>query len=80
MSLDVRRQAFNPFFTTCRNHGGIGLGLHIVHNIVTNRLGGSLDLDSEPGAGTKIRIVLPRVASAQASVKQSAQPSAKQDG
>ena len=80
MSLDVRRQAFNPFFTTCRNHGSIGLGLHVVHNIVTNRLGGSLDLDSEPGAGTKIRIVLPRVASAQPSVKQSAQPSAKQDG
>jgi PAS domain S-box-containing protein len=80
MSLDVRRQAFNPFFTTCRNHGSTGLGLHIVHNIVTHRLGGSLDLDSEPGAGTKIRIVLPRVAPAQPSVKQSAQPSVKQDG
>jgi signal transduction histidine kinase len=70
MSLDVRRQAFNPFFTTGRNHGSTGLGLHIVHTIVTNRLGGSLDLGSEPGAGTRIRIVLPRVASAQPSVKQ----------
>jgi signal transduction histidine kinase len=29
---------------------------------VTNRLGGRLDLDSEPGAGTRIQIVLPRVA------------------
>jgi PAS domain S-box-containing protein len=62
MSLGVRRQAFNPFFTTRRNAGNVGLGLHIVHNIVTNRLGGRLSLDSEPGEGTKIRIVLPRVA------------------
>jgi len=66
MSLDVRRQAFNPFFTTRRNHGGTGLGLHIVHNIVTNRLGGSLELESEPGSGTRSRIVLPRIAPARA--------------
>jgi signal transduction histidine kinase len=70
MTLDVRRQAFNPFFTTRRNHGSTGLGLHIVHNIVTNRLGGRLDLDSEPGAGTRIRIVLPRIAPARSSVEQ----------
>jgi PAS domain S-box-containing protein len=70
MTLDVRRQAFNPFFTTRRDHGSTGLGLHIVHNIVTNRLGGRLDLDSEPGAGTRIRIVLPRIAPARSSVEQ----------
>jgi len=62
MSLDVRRRAFDPFFTTRRDQGGTGLGLHIVYNIVTNRLGGRLDLDSEPGGGTRIQIVLPRVA------------------
>jgi signal transduction histidine kinase len=62
MSLGVRRQAFDPFFTTRRDQGGIGLGLHIVHSIVTNCLGGRLTLDSEPGAGTKIRLILPRVA------------------
>jgi PAS domain S-box-containing protein len=62
MSLDVRRQAFDPFFTTRRDRGGIGLGLHIVHSIVTNCLGGRLTLDSEPGAGTQIRLILPRVA------------------
>ena len=49
MSLDVRRRAFDPFFTTRRDQGGTGLGLHIVYSIVTNRLGGRLDLDSEPG-------------------------------
>ncbi|MGZ5877379.1 MAG: PAS domain S-box protein [Bradyrhizobium sp.] len=62
MSLDVRRRAFDPFFTTRRDQGGTGLGLHIVYSIVTNRLGGRLHLDSEPGRGTRIRIILPRVA------------------
>jgi PAS domain S-box-containing protein len=62
MSLDVRRRAFDPFFTTRRDQGGTGLGLHIVYSIVTNRLGGRLDLDSEQGGGTRIRIILPRVA------------------
>jgi PAS domain S-box-containing protein len=62
MSLDVRRRAFDPFFTTRRDQGGTGLGLHIVYSIVTNRLGGHLDLDSELGKGTRIQIILPRVA------------------
>ena len=62
MSLDVRRRAFDPFFTTRRDQGGTGLGLHIVYSIVTNRLGGRLDLDSEPGHGTRVRMIVPRVA------------------
>jgi PAS domain S-box-containing protein len=62
MSLDVRRRAFDPFFTTRRDQGGTGLGLHIVYSIVTNRLGGRLDLDSQPGGGTRIQLILPRVA------------------
>jgi PAS domain S-box-containing protein len=62
MSLDVRRRAFDPFFTTRRDQGGTGLGLHIVYSIVTNRLGGRLDLDSEQGSGTRIQIILPRTA------------------
>jgi Signal transduction histidine kinase len=62
MSLGVKRQAFNPFFTTSRDQGSTGLGLHIVYNIVTNRLGGQLTLDSSPGEGTKFKIILPRVA------------------
>jgi PAS domain S-box-containing protein len=62
MSLDVRRRAFDPFFTTRRDQGGTGLGLHIVYSIVTNRLGGRLDLDSEAGGGTRIQIILPRIA------------------
>jgi len=60
MSPDVRRQAFDPFFTTRRHQGGTGLGLHIVYSVVTDRLGGQLRLNSEPGEGTDVRIILPR--------------------
>ena len=62
MSLDVRRRAFDPFFTTRRDQGGTGLGLHIVYSIVTTRLGGRLDLDSQLGGGTRIQMILPRTA------------------
>jgi signal transduction histidine kinase len=64
MSADVGRQAFNPFFTTRRKSGSTGLGLHIVHNIVTNRLGGQLNVDTAPGGGTNIHIILPLTAPA----------------
>jgi PAS domain S-box-containing protein len=69
MSNDIRRHAFDPFFTTRRDQGSTGLGLHIVHSIVTNYLGGRLNLDSEPGKGTKILIVLPRTAPAASAVQ-----------
>lgn len=62
MSPEIRRHAFDPFFTTRRDHGSTGLGLHIVHNIVTNRLGGSIQLDTKPDEGTKVRIIVPRKA------------------
>jgi PAS domain S-box-containing protein len=59
MTDEVRRKAFDPFFTTRRDKGCTGLGLHIVHNIVTNRLSGNLVLDTEPDRGTNIRVILP---------------------
>ena len=62
MSEEVQRRAFEPFFTTRRNRGGTGLGLHIVYNLVTQRLGGSLRLESQPGHGTVFRIRLPLIA------------------
>jgi signal transduction histidine kinase len=62
MSEDVQRRAFEPFFTTRRNRGGTGLGLHIVYNLVTRRLGGRLRLESKLGQGTTFRIRLPIVA------------------
>jgi signal transduction histidine kinase len=59
MASDVQRRAFDPFFTTLRGRGGSGLGLHIVYNLVTRRLGGRISLTSAPGVGTSFRIVLP---------------------
>jgi PAS domain S-box-containing protein len=69
MSEEVRRKAFDPFFTTRRDQGSTGLGLHIVHSIVTSHLGGRIVLESQPDAGTRIRIILPRVAPAAAPVQ-----------
>lgn len=60
MSAQIRRQAFDPFFTTRRHEGATGLGLHIVHNMVVERLEGRLALESEPGVGTTVRLILPR--------------------
>src|ERR1019366_6180667 len=59
MSEEVQRRAFEPFFTTRRNRGGTGLGLHIVYNLVTRRLGGSLRLPPPPDRGTRFPLMLP---------------------
>lgn len=53
---------FDPFFTTRRGSGGTGLGLHIVYNIITQRLGGTIRCESEEGHGTKFVVRFPRVA------------------
>lgn len=62
MDESVRRRIFDPFFTTRLGTGGSGLGMHIVHNIVTQVLGGQIEVSSTPGQGTTMTVRLPRVA------------------
>ncbi len=60
MSAEVQARIFEPFFTTRRGQGGTGLGLTIVHNLVTGTLKGQLSLRSSPGAGSCFSLLLPR--------------------
>lgn len=59
MGEEVRKRVFDPFFTTKLGQGGSGLGMNIVYNIVREVLGGSIEIDSRPGAGTRITVELP---------------------
>jgi signal transduction histidine kinase len=56
MPPEILERIFDPFFTTKRGQGGTGLGLHIVYNLVTLRLGGSITCDSKLGQGTNFTI------------------------
>jgi len=62
MSPEAAAHLFQPFFTTARAQGGTGLGLYICHDIVTNRLGGSISCETAPGQGTRFLIDVPVVA------------------
>ena len=50
---------FDPFFTTKRGQGGSGLGLHIIYNLVTQKLDGTIRCESKIGNGTKFVIEIP---------------------
>ena len=58
MSDAVLQRAFDPFFTTKRVGEGTGLGLSMVHGLVSD-LGGAIDIASEVGQGTSVTIWLP---------------------
>ena len=59
---EVKEKIFNPFFTTKPAGEGTGLGLSISHDIIVKQHGGSIEVDTQLGEFTEIRIVLPRVA------------------
>ncbi|HZZ33734.1 MAG TPA: ATP-binding protein [Phenylobacterium sp.] len=59
MSALTRSRALEPFFTTKPGGQGSGLGLSMVHGF-TSQSGGRLEIDSEPGGGTRVRIYLPQ--------------------
>ena len=60
MSEDELRQLFDPFFTTKRHQGGSGLGAHIVYNLVTVRLQGTISVSSQPSQGVHYLLRLPK--------------------
>ena len=57
---DLHDRVFDPFFTTKRGSGGSGLGLNIVHNIVTRTLRGRIWVQSDDGQGARFVLHFPR--------------------
>jgi signal transduction histidine kinase len=62
---EVKEKIFNPFFTTKPAGEGTGLGLSMSHDIVVKQHGGTIDVDTKPGAFTEFIITLPRKLAAQ---------------
>ncbi|MBI5537322.1 MAG: hypothetical protein HY898_31660 [Deltaproteobacteria bacterium] len=63
MNEETLKNLFVPFYTTKDVGQGTGLGLSVVHGIVTSH-GGSIDVESEPGRGTRVKLRLPQAHSA----------------
>ena len=59
MEDEVLKNIFEPFYTTGRDKGGTGLGMHIIYNLVTQRLQGKISCQSSPGEGIHIVIGFP---------------------
>jgi len=60
MEQDVLDHIYEPFFTTRRGDGGSGLGMHIVYNLVTQLLNGTIVCQSRPGHGLTVRFRIPK--------------------
>lgn len=60
MPPEVVAKVFDPFFTTRRGSGGSGLGMHIVYNLVTQQLKGTVKIRSILGQGSSVHISIPK--------------------
>ena len=72
MTPEVLARAFEPFFTTKEIGKGTGLGLSMVYS-ATQQMGGAVDVASDPGTGTTVRLVLPAASTAPAGAARKAQ-------
>ena len=59
MDDETKKRVFEPFFTTKRGKGGTGLGMHIIYNLITHKLQGSIEVESTIGQGTCFTMSLP---------------------
>jgi len=59
MSPEALARVFDPFFSTDLQHG-MGLGMHLVYNLITHRLGGTIRCDSHPGQGAHFQLEIPQ--------------------
>ncbi|MFW5500021.1 MULTISPECIES: ATP-binding protein [unclassified Maridesulfovibrio] len=59
MGTEQVLKVFEPFYTTARSEGYTGLGMHLVYNLVTRALNGTIECQSSPGEGTTYEIWFP---------------------
>jgi two-component system, cell cycle sensor histidine kinase and response regulator CckA len=79
MTPEVVARMFEPFFTTKHIGGGTGLGLSMVYGIVT-QAGGHVFVDSAPGVGTTVSVVLPRITGAPDEARVAAELAPRSEG
>jgi signal transduction histidine kinase len=59
MEKDIHKHIFEPFYTTGRQKGGMGLGMFITYELITKQLFGTIKCTTKPGKGTIFEIILP---------------------
>jgi two-component system, NtrC family, sensor kinase len=62
MTPEVKEKMFEPFFSTKPTGEGTGLGLSISHDIIVKQHAGAIEVDTQQGEFTEVRVILPRSA------------------